>query len=80
MPTLLRLGNLRVVIYPNDHDPPHVHLIGPDCHAKIRLGTAKTRPSLISNDGVSAHQLGRALLAIDEQCALLRKAWRELNG
>ncbi|WHZ20694.1 MAG: hypothetical protein OJF55_002843 [Rhodanobacteraceae bacterium] len=28
MPTILRLGGLRVVIYPNDHRPAHVHVIG----------------------------------------------------
>ena len=42
MPTVLRLGGLRVVIYPNDHSPPHVHVIGlrgsqrPDPHAETR--------------------------------------------
>lgn len=28
MPTVLRLGALRVVIYPNDHRPAHVHVLG----------------------------------------------------
>ncbi|WP_287760193.1 DUF4160 domain-containing protein, partial [Acidiphilium sp.] len=28
MPTILRIGGLRVVIYPNDHRPAHVHVIG----------------------------------------------------
>lgn len=28
MPTILRIGGLRVTIYPNDHPPPHVHVIG----------------------------------------------------
>ena len=28
MPTALRLGALRVVIYTNDHRPAHVHVIG----------------------------------------------------
>ncbi|MCF3947436.1 DUF4160 domain-containing protein [Acidiphilium iwatense] len=26
MPTVLRIGGLRVVVYPNDHRPPHVHV------------------------------------------------------
>jgi hypothetical protein len=29
MPTVLRIGGLRVVIYPNDHPPAHVHVLGP---------------------------------------------------
>lgn len=36
-PTMLRTRNLRVVIYPNDHDPPHVHVIAPDAEAKFEL-------------------------------------------
>ena len=80
MPTVLRLGSLRVVIYPNDHEPPHVHLLGPGCRAKIRLGTAGRKPSIVSNDGVSLAQLGRALLAIDVDRVLLRRAWRQRNG
>jgi hypothetical protein len=27
MPTVLWIGNLRVVVYPNDHRPAHVHVI-----------------------------------------------------
>ena len=28
MPTVLTIRNIRVVIYLNDHPPPHVHAIG----------------------------------------------------
>jgi hypothetical protein len=28
MPTVLRIGALWIVIYPNDHRPAHVHVIG----------------------------------------------------
>ncbi len=37
MPTILWFGNLRVVIYPHDHLPEHVHVIGPDCEAVFEL-------------------------------------------
>ena len=36
-PTILHTKNLRVVIYPKDHFPPHVHVLGPDQEAKFRL-------------------------------------------
>src|ERR671914_632509 len=29
MPTVLRVGGLRFAVYPNDHPPAHVHVIGP---------------------------------------------------
>ena len=29
MPTVLRIGGWRIAIYPNDHPPAHVHVLGP---------------------------------------------------
>ena len=37
MPTVLRIGGLRVVIYPNDHPPAHVHVLGPGWVVVINL-------------------------------------------
>ena len=37
MPTILRLAGLRVVIYPNDHRPAHVHVIGMAAKRSFRL-------------------------------------------
>ena len=34
MPTILRDGALRVVLYPNDHRPAHVHVMAPDPKTK----------------------------------------------
>ena len=36
-PTVLRTRNMRVVVYPSDHQPPHVHVIGPEAEAKFRI-------------------------------------------
>ena len=37
MPTVLIIGGWRVVIYPNDHRPAHVHVIGGGCEAVFNL-------------------------------------------
>ena len=37
MPTVKRIDGLRVVIYPNDHRPAHVHVIGSDSEAVFDL-------------------------------------------
>jgi hypothetical protein len=37
MPTVLRIGGLRVVIYLNDHPPAHVHVLGPGWLIVINL-------------------------------------------
>lgn len=80
MPTIFTIGKLRIVIYPNDHDPPHVHVIAPDGNAKVRIGTAHRKPSVVFNDGVSLASLPKALIAIDERRDELQKAWRKHHG
>ena len=37
MPTVLRIDGVRVVIYPNDHPPAHVHVLGPGWVLVINL-------------------------------------------
>lgn len=37
MATLFHVGSYRIVIYANDHSPPHVHAVG-DGAAKFELG------------------------------------------
>ncbi|MEO7207762.1 MAG: DUF4160 domain-containing protein [Steroidobacteraceae bacterium] len=80
MPTILRLGNLRVLIYLNDHPPPHVHIIGAGAEAKIALGAEGERPSLITNKGLSRREVKKALAEIDGNRALLLQRWREIHG
>ena len=41
----IRVNDLRLVIYPNDHGPPHVHVLGPGWELKVRL---KDSPVLVS--------------------------------
>ena len=38
-PTFFRAKNLRVVIYPKDHQPPHVHVLAPGAEAKFVIET-----------------------------------------
>jgi hypothetical protein len=80
MPTILRLGRLRIMIYLNDHPPPHVHVIKAGAQAKIALDSERGRPSLVANEGLSRRELVMALEAIDRDRALLLQRWREIHG
>ena len=80
MTTIFRVHGLRVVIYSNDHPPPHVHVIGPDGEARIALGDENQHPSLMANDGLSRRQLAASLSEIDENRVLLLQCWREIHG
>lgn len=39
MPTIHRIGNIRLAMFSNDHEPAHVHLEGPGWRLKVELGT-----------------------------------------
>jgi Domain of unknown function (DUF4160) len=62
MPTILRIGGLRFVIWPNDHDPAHVHVFSAKAEAKIELGGAKWTPSI---NRESAHETERFVEGIE---------------
>ncbi|MDO1581535.1 DUF4160 domain-containing protein [Rhizobium oryzicola] len=37
MPVIVRLGNLKIHVFSDDHNPPHFHVSTPDHDALIRL-------------------------------------------
>ncbi|WP_205980786.1 DUF4160 domain-containing protein [Pseudomonas viridiflava] len=44
MPSVSRINGLRVVIYPNDHKPAHVHVIGSGREASFYLNCPEGPP------------------------------------
>jgi len=52
MPTVLTIGNTRVVIYTNDHPPPHVHAVRRDgALAKPELNCPAGPVTLVEQSG-----------------------------
>ena len=82
MPTVLRIGRARVVIYPNDHLPPHVHVVDGDKHAKVTLPREQPdeHPRVVEVHGFSRVELARILEAVDVASPELRKDWRRIHG
>lgn len=80
MPTVLRIGGLRFVIWPNDHDPPHVHVFSADAEAKIALGAPGERPRLIESRRMAPADLAAALKGVFENQAMLLQRWNEIHG
>lgn len=72
-PTILRAKNLRVVIYPKDHNPPHVHVIGPGMEAKFLLESLEC----VYSRGFSEKALKQVRDYLKGQKVLLLEAWRE---
>ena len=80
MPTVLRIGGLRVVIWPNDHRPAHVHVIGPDGEAVFNLHCAGGPPALRQSYGFGLADLNRIKTMLTAAIAALCAEWRVVHG
>lgn len=80
MPTVLRLRNLRVVIYPNDHRPAHVHVIGNGCEAVFMLGCPNGKITVRENYGFSRMQLTQIQKGLKQRQTVLCAEWEKIHG
>jgi hypothetical protein len=80
MATILWFDGLRVVIYPNDHEPEHVHVLGADKEAIFDLNCAGGMPSLRENYRFGRPEVKRILLELRENLELLCDAWSAIHG
>lgn len=76
MPTVLRVNGLRVVIYPNDHLPAHVHVIGPGWIVVVELIGLTVREAI----GCSAADARSALDMVAAHRDTLMRDWRRFHG
>ena len=80
MPTVLRTGSLRFVMWLNDHSPPHVHVFSGNAEARIELGGQGVHPRLTVNCGMKRADVADALRAVHEHQAALLERWRAIHG
>jgi len=80
MPTALRIGKLRVVIYPNDHRPAHVHIIGPESEATFFLNCPDGPPKLRESMGLDLRRLREIASLLRGELETLCRAWGILHG
>jgi hypothetical protein len=80
VPTVLRFDGLRVTIYPNDHRPAHVHVIGSDGEAVFSLGCPNGPVELRENYGFRSGQISKIETALTEYLGDLCHAWGEIHG
>lgn len=80
MPTVHRAGNLRFVVFLDDHGPPHVHVFFGRAEAKILLGSDGDGPELDWARGFDRAGLRRVLFEAIARRAKLLAAWRRVHG
>ena len=68
-----------MVIYTNDHRPPHVHVIGPQEHARFELLCDLGQVLLMSSIGFGASQLKSIEIYLVNQLAHLCSEWGRIH-
>ena len=78
MPSV-KYKNLRLVIYPNDHNPPHVHVVSDDF--EFRVSIQGVRPHIIGDTfGASPKDIRMGVWAVQQNIDALRALWKEIHG
>jgi hypothetical protein len=73
----LREGKLRLVVYENDHPPPHVHVLEPSWEIRIELTTP---PALMTVMGPAKRSgISSALLAVYRNLVPLKQLWSQVH-
>ena len=80
MPTVLVIFGLRVVIYPNDHRPAHVHIQGRGCEAVFNLNCPDGPTELRENYGFSQRELGKIVDELVANRVMLCTEWEKIHG
>lgn len=79
MPTIINKDGFRIIIYPDDHLPPHVHVIKNDGEVKIDLGNDNSAPSIIEA-WMDKKSTKKAMQIVMENQDILLKAWGDIHG
>ena len=74
MPTIAAFGAFRITLYAEDHNPPHVHVIGPDFQAKVRSADA-----VLFAGAIPPRHRRQALAWIAANHDVLMARWNDLN-
>jgi hypothetical protein len=77
---VLWIGSLRVVVYPNDHRPAHVHVIGQDNEAVFEFNAPSGPVTLRENYGFNRRDLARIARELTAHLKELIDAWEEIHG
>jgi hypothetical protein len=81
MPTVAQVGNVRVVLYANDHPPPHVHAIRRDgARARLALNCPDGPVMLMDQTGFRLAEIARIGEAVAATLAAICERWRSIHG
>ncbi|HSU04295.1 MAG TPA: DUF4160 domain-containing protein [Acetobacteraceae bacterium] len=70
------LAGLRIVVYPNDHPPAHVYVLGPRWVLVVELLDLQVREAI----RCSEHEARKVLRLVESYRDELIDAWRRFHG
>ena len=73
----IRSNGLRLVVYPNDHPPPHTHVLGPGWEIRIELSMPPVLMTIVGKPKMA--EIAAALMAVDVHLKQLRIDWSNLH-
>lgn len=80
MPTIMRIDGFRVVIWPNDHRPAHVHVKGAGGEGIFNLRCPDGPAELRESYGLKLADLNRIADALAIVIGVLCEKWDEIHG
>ncbi|MEE3503309.1 DUF4160 domain-containing protein [Acidiphilium acidophilum] len=80
MPTVMRFDGLRVVIYPADHRPAHVHILGAGGEAVFVLNCPEGPAELRESYGFELREVRRMAREIGNVISALCDDWSRFHG
>jgi hypothetical protein len=80
MPTIINVNGFRIIIWPADHEPPHVHIFKGKGEAKIAIGKGDEMPRLITIHDLTKQEIRQAWGLVAENQKVLLTAWRNIHG
>lgn len=74
-----RAFGFRIVIHTQNHEPAHVHIVGPGL-AKINLLGATGHPEVVSIVGIKKSDIRNLIAEVTEHRDRLIREWERIHG
>ena len=80
MPTILFINGFQFIIWPDDHEPPHVHVFKADGEAKVKIGNSEQAPTLVTIYRLTRREARFIWSVVAEHQEELLDAWEKIHG
>ena len=80
MPTVLFINGFQFIIWPGDHEPPHIHVFKGDGEAKISIGNSEQAPAFVTIYGLTKREAKFIWRVVAEHQEELLASWEKIHG